>query len=361
MQRIVVLATLFGATTAAWAQQSVVPSKSALSAAQCVQAQTDCSPAKPQVVAKPATKSAARAPRVASTLAPVASGAPGLPNAEPGECFARIHYEAEYRTDTEQVLKRAASRNVKVIPARFVDAEEVVTIREASTKLELVPATYKTVTEGIVVAPATKRFETIPGAMESVTERVIVQPARSVWKRGVNIAGLPTKQDANGEVLCLVEEPAVYKTVTRQVRKPDTVREIEVPEVRQTINKTVVDTPANAREIAIPAVTKTVKVRKLVEEAREVSEEIPAEYEKVTRKSLVHPAGWEWKQVLCETNATPAKLGEIQAALRAKGLESDGSLKATLQSLNAFRTAQGMRTDNFITVDSLKLLGISEK
>jgi hypothetical protein len=359
MQKIVVLASLLGAATAAWSQQSVLPSKSTLSAAQCVQAQSDCAMPKPAVAAAPAVKrNVVRTPRVA---APAVVASPGMPNAAPGECFARAHYEAEYRTDTEQVLKRAATRNVKVIPARFVEAEEVVTIREASTKLELVPATYKTVTEGIVVAPASKRLETIPGGMESVTERVLVQPARSVWKRGVNIAGLPTKQDADGEVLCLVEEPAVYKTVTRQVRKPDTVREIDVPEVRQTVNKTVVDTPANAREIAIPAVTKVVKVRKLVEPAREVSEDVPAEYEKVSRKTLVQPAGWQWKQVLCETNATPAKLTEIQAALRAKGLESDGSLKSTLQSLNTFRTAQGMRADQFITVDSLKLLGVSEK
>lgn len=362
MQQLTVLAAasaLFAAT-AAWSQQGLVPVKSTLSPAQCAQAQSECMAPAP----KPATPPKPGMPRVARAAPStpgVAGAVPGLPNAEPGECFARVHYEADYRVETEQVLKRAAMRQVKVVPAQFVDAEEVVTVREASSRLEVVPATFKTVSEDIVVVPASKRLETVPGALEPVTERVLVQAARSVWKRGVNIPGLPTRQDADGEVLCLVEEPAVYKTVTRQVRKPDTVREIDVPEVRKTITKTVVDTPASTREVMIPAVTRTVKVRKLAEPAREVVRETPAEYETVSRKTLMHPAGWEWKQVLCETNATPAKLAEIQAALHDRGLESDGSLKSTLHSLNALRKEQGLRTNNFITVDALKLLGISEK
>jgi hypothetical protein len=116
--------------------------------------------------------------------------------------------------------------------------------------------------------------------------------------------------------MCLVEEPAVYKDVTRTVVKtPATTREVVVPAeyqvVRkqvvktpattrarcrsrptyQTIRKQVVKTPAQTREVPVPAEYRTVKVTKLADPAREVRTPIPAEYQTVekTQEGLGRP------------------------------------------------------------------------
>lgn len=356
-----IVAAIGMCATAAFGQQSKpLDVKPAVTPEQCVQAQAQCGglvqPAanvpKPKARKRPATA-------LEGSMIPASSS--GLPNATPGQCFAKVSYPPEFRNESAQVLKRAAFKKTDVVPARFEEREEVVVVREASSRLEVVPATYKTVTEEIVVSEAGKKLQRLPGGVDTASEQVLVTPARSVWKHGVNVAGMKTRKDANGDVLCLVEEPAVYRTVTRQVPKADVVREIDIPEVRKTISKVVVDQPATTREVAIPEVTKTVKVRKLAEPAREVSVDVPAEYETAASRTMVHPGGWEWKQVLCETNATPGKLSEIQTALRGKGLQSGPDLKSTLQALNQFRAAQGVRQDDYITVDTLKLLGVTEK
>jgi hypothetical protein len=356
-----IMATAGMCTAVAFGQQSKLADvKLAVTPEQCVQAQAQCGG-----LVKPVANAPKPQPRKRAVSLPegsfVSTASSGLPNATPGQCFARVSYPPEFRDESSQVLKRGASKKTEVIPARFEEREEVVVVREASSRFEVVPASYKTVTEEIVVSEGGKKLQRVPGGVDTSSEQVLVTPARSVWKRGVNVAGMKTKKDSNGDVLCLVEEPAVYRTVTRQVPKADIVREIDIPEVRKTISKVVVDQPATTREVAIPEVTKTVKVRKLAEPAREVSVDVPAEYETAASRTMVHPGGWEWKQVLCETNATPGKLTEIQSALRSKGLQSGTDLKSTLQALNQFRAAQGVRQDDYITVDTLKLLGVTEK
>jgi hypothetical protein len=61
-----------------------------------------------------------------------------------------------------------------------------------------------------------------------VTERVVEKPGYTYWKKGTG-----SKQklnNATGEIMCLVEVPPVYGTVTKQVVKtPAMVEKIEIP------------------------------------------------------------------------------------------------------------------------------------
>ena len=62
--------------------------------------------------------------------------------------------------------------------------------------------------------------------------------------------------------MCLVEEPAVYKTVTRRVLKtPAQVQEIPVPGQVGTVSKQVIDRPAEVRRVVIPEQIGTRTVR----------------------------------------------------------------------------------------------------
>jgi hypothetical protein len=83
-----------------------------------------------------------------------------------------------------------------------------------------------------------------------------------------------------GDILCLVEVPAEYSTVTRQViDTAATTREVEVPAEYSAVKKTVLKTPATTREVEVPTEYRTVTIKKVVTPAREVKTEIPAEYD----------------------------------------------------------------------------------
>lgn len=173
-----------------------------------------------------------------------------LASATPGMCFHEHYLPATYKTVSETVLKRAATENVSITPARYEMVEETILVREASTRLENVPAVYGT-----------------------ETEQVLDKPAHTVWKRGTG--PIQRIDEATGEIMCLVEVPASYKTVTRRV----------------------LVSAATTRTVDVPAEYKTVKVRKLVAEATEQRTPIEAVYGSVDRQVLDQDSRFVWHEI----------------------------------------------------------------
>ena len=164
--------------------------------------------------------------------------------------------------------------------------------------------------------------------------------------------------------MCLVEEPAVYKTVKRQViDSPAGTREVAEPAVTKTVERRVVKTPASTREVTIPAVYDDVKVTKLVEPAQQRSIEIPAEYRTVTKRELVAPATMAWQSVLCAVNATSDNVTALQQALQSKGYDVggiDGRLgPSTLRAVNSYAKSVGIGSgNNYVPTAVLEKLGL---
>ena len=157
------------------------------------------------------------------------------PNAVPGKCYERVLIPEVMETYQERIVDSPERTEIRVIAAVFADKTEQVVIREGRTEYTTVAATYRTVTETVVIKPASFRFESVPARYETISERVLVREAYTMWKRGVPPAQRPTgpgmvKTLPTGEVLCLIEVPAEYAMVTRQVlvTPPREVR-IEIP------------------------------------------------------------------------------------------------------------------------------------
>ena len=114
--------------------------------------------------------------------------------------------------------------------------------------------------------------------------------------------------------------PAVYKTVTRQV----------------------VDQPASTREA-----------------------DLPAQYDTLTSTMKVAEAREEWRSILCETNATPGKIKEIQQSLATAGYNPgpvDGVIRAqTMRAVNSYQVAKGLPVDAYLNIPTVKSLGVSPK
>jgi len=161
-----------------------------------------------------------------------------------------------------------------------------------------------------VVQPAGVRERVIAPVYETVTEQVIVHPARTEWRRtfvgpdGVIPPG--ARVEPTGEIVCLVEVPAQYATVTRQVvREPGRSVQIPVPAVTQTVTRQVIDQPEHVEIEQIPAQYGSEKVRRLVRPAHAERVSVPPVYETRMRQRMVSPGGLEWRQVDCDAKGAP--------------------------------------------------------
>jgi hypothetical protein len=260
------------------------------------------------------------------------------------------------RADEVKGTLAAAAQNKKPADADDVPAY----VREIRT-----PAEYKTITRRVIDQPAQIRTVEVPAVTKSVMARVVLNPARTEERLIPAVARTVVREVVDQPATSReVMEPAVYKTVSREVvDQPATTRRIPVPEVRQKMSRRVVDQPATVREVEVPAVYKTV-TRQVVDQAASMRAiDVPAQYENVSYQIKVADARTERRSILCETNATPAKIREIQAALNKAGFNPgplDGVLRAqTMQAVNRYQQAKGLPVDGFLNLETVKTLGVS--
>jgi hypothetical protein len=145
------------------------------------------------------------------------------------------------------------------------------------------------------------------------------------------------------------------------LKTPATTQTAEIPAEYTTIKKRVLKTPATTRTVEIPGQYKTMKVRKLVTPEQVKRVPVPAEYETVSKRVQVSDGRMEWQTVLCETNATPGMVREIQQALRGAGYDPgplDGRLgPQTLEAVEAFQRSKDLARGG-VTLETLRALGI---
>jgi len=213
-----------------------------------------------------------------------------------------------------------------------------------------------------MVSPASSRIESIPAVYETKSERVVDKAAHTIWKQGTG--PIQRLDESTGEIMCLVEVPATYRTITKQVVKtPASTRTVNVPAEYKTVTRRVVDQAAYTKEVAIPAKYSTVKVTELVTPASERRVAIPAKYQTVESRKLVTEGEMAWREILCDTNTTPGKVREIQGALKSAGYNPgsvDGQLgPSTVNAVSAYQKSKGLSGNGVLTAKTVKSLGLS--
>ncbi len=282
------------------------------------------------------------------------------PDAKPGECYAKVLVPAKYDVVTEKVLKREASDKITIVPAKYEWVEERIMVKEASDRIEVSPATYRWVEEKVMVEPATTRLVPMPAEYETVAERVLDRPEQTVWKKGRG--PIERIDNTTGEILCLVVEPATYKTINRTVvKKPASTRQVEVPPVFKTIRKQVLDKPAEVTKVPLQAEFSTIRVRKMVEPSKESRVSLPAEFQTVSKRVRVSSERMSWQPILCETNVTQEVIAALQQALDAEGFDPgdiDGVLGgSTMTAVEAYQRSNGLARGG-LTMETLEELEI---
>lgn len=297
------------------------------------------------------------------TSAPAAVAAGGLypPNAKIGECYARVLTPATYRTDTKKVIKRDAGYRIDVSHPTYVWTTEKVLVKEASEVAELIPAVYEWKTESVLVKEAHDHLKTIPAVYETKSEKVLVKAAYSTWKKGRG--PIEKLNNSTGEIMCLIEMPAQYKTITSRVLvTPASVVKQPHPAEYKNVKKRVMVKGPEMVKRTIPAAYRTIKVKKIGTPAKENRIEIPAVYQTVTNRVKVTDSTLEWRNILCETNTTGSVVRDIQRALSAAGHNPgrfDGVLGgSTMTAVRSYQRKKGLAVGS-LTFETLKSLGVN--
>lgn len=276
-----------------------------------------------------------------------------LPDAKPGECYAKVVTPAKFETRTEEIVVQESAERIQTTSATFETVEQRVMVREASQVLTPIPLTYKDEFEKIETRPAEANWQmkvgnathpASPGALEGIAAsgvnldtvgdnvcfREYYTPAeyrtedRRVLKRagGEKITVIPAEYETVTERVLvkdsstrLTNVPAVYRTETESVlveparsvwkegrgpleRIDDTTGEIvclvEIPARYETITRSVLEKPASTSTVEIPAVYEDMKVQRLVRPASESREVIEPQYATVATRVKVSDAGFFW-------------------------------------------------------------------
>lgn len=341
----------------------------------------------------------------------------GPPNAKPGECYARVEIPGKANTKTRQVLVSPATTKVETIPATYKTTSEQELVTPATTKTEVVPATYKsvtrqvpvdnpveavtettdaeyeTVTERVLVKPAETKTITVPAVYDTVTERVQVKDAYTEWKPGGKVYAIGAEalggtilanRVTSSGVMCLVEIPAEFKTVTKRVLvTPEQTKEDTTEAVYETVTRRVLKTPASTRSVPSEPTMKEVVVRVIDQPATVRTVPVPATFKTVTKRVLDTPAitrtvpvpavyrsevvsqgavssgETRWVSVLCDVNATPDVVRSLQRALQTRNLykgQIDGVIGSqTRAAIKAYQKGQS----EVLTMESARELGLT--
>lgn len=203
-------------------------------------------------------------PALAQTSPIAAAPADPLPNARPGECYAKVFVPEVYKTVTEKIMVKEASARFEITPAKYETVQEKVQLTPATFKLVATPAKYDMVTEKVEIAPARTEWRTGTGAKATTASETLVATALAL---GIPLTAKP------GECYAEYVVPAQYKDEEVKVIAKEASETIEI----------------------IPAKYEWVEEKVVVQDAATAIEEIPAKYNEVTEKVLEQPAYTTWK------------------------------------------------------------------
>ncbi len=326
-----------------------------------------------------------------------------IDNASVGTCFYEHLIPAKYENVTSKILLAEASERYIVTPATYrTVAKKIITdsttaklipsvakYKKVKAKVEVepartewrktvcnnrgcnqseviclveVPTTYKRITKRIVLEPAVKKtisikpkfkiFYTqelltpatqkkipIPAKYQTIVQKKRVSKAKHYWT-DVSGENATTRYRLECNKICLVETPAKYKSVAKQV----------------------VVTPASSKKIITPPIYKTVKVKKIEKKASFKKVVIPAEYITVRTERERTKGFAKWMPMVCEEMMTPKLIRKIQRALAFQGFYNgiiDGRKSLELKrAVRAYQRAKGLSVTNKISIETMEALKI---
>ncbi len=278
-----------------------------------------------------------------------------LPDAKPGECYAKVIVPAKYEVRTEKVMVKPESEKVEVKPATFDVAEKPIVKKEGFTKIKVIPTKFRQEIEEVEISPAATNWVTdlsrkgIPASpallAAAKTNGVDIENANVnecfkeyfvaakfeqtqkevlVKEESEDIKITPAQFEEVEEVVTIkqaskkkIYKPAEYEVIEEKIEiEPakaiwkkgegpiskidnstgEIMCLIQVPAKYKIIKKTVLKSEPTIDLVEVPAKTKAIKVSKLVSDATVDKIKIPAEYKKVTITKKISDPLFTWRK-----------------------------------------------------------------
>lgn len=288
-----------------------------------------------------------------------------LPNAQPGQCFARVVIPAVYDDVPQTVTVQDSYQRINVTEPQFAPDSVNVKVRDEGVRYIVRQPRYEARTEQILVKPAYERLTVVPAQFETVSETLQVGQPRLVWRPGKNLSGVTRTDPNTGAVYCLVEEPGKTVTVSKRVvRVPEQVRAQSVPAQYVSVTKQVLVDPGGVDQQPIPAEYRDVPVSRLVQPAGQVAQPVAPQTRTINTRVLRSPERFEWVPVLCNTNANHSSISRVQGALASSGHYNgpiDGVAGPRTQAaVRSFQSSRGLPSHGNITSDTAQALGVGD-
>jgi len=323
-------------------------------------------------------------------------------NLAAGTCYYEHYQAAQYTTITEKILASEPSTRIVTVPASYKTITKKIVTSNSSMKLIPVPIKYKKVKEEVTIEPARSEWKKttcqdrgcnqsevvclteIPRTFKTITKKVILKPA--IAKQ---VAVEPVYTYVKAEVLVrpastkTINIPATYKTInknkkiknekyfwsnaqhqnasTRINNQCDKICLVETPAVYKTIKKKVVAKPAVSKKVITPEKYTTVRVRTVIKAASFKTITVPAEYTEIRVEKERTKGFAKWMPMVCEEAMVPSLVRKVQKALKYQGYysgEVDGNWGYKEKSaVRAYQKAKGLSVSK-LSIETMKSLGI---
>ncbi|MCK5726603.1 MAG: hypothetical protein KAH22_07245 [Thiotrichaceae bacterium] len=224
-----------------------------------------------------------------------------LPDAKPGQCFAKVIVPAVFEILSEEVIVNPEKETVEIIPAAFDKAEKEIETKPAFTVLKAVPAKFKNEKEVIEVEAARTEW------VSSLGRRGI--PTSPTQLVAAKTSGIDIDDAEPGQCFREYYTPAKFEMKDKQIK------------VKEESEKIVI------KQAEFESVEESIVTR----EAHTVKKLTDAIYERVEEKVEIEPAKAVWKKGSGLVERLDNSTGEIMCLVQVPA-KYDTFVKSVLKS-----------------------------
>jgi len=287
---------------------------------------------------------------------------PRSDSVQANQCWAQMIVKPLRDQSVRQITIQESRHGFQTSPPELSKTKQKIVVKDGYEAFKVSQPKFKQITEKIQVKEETRTLVVEPAVFTEQIEKVMTESERvemqACKNAGVRIAGKPQ----NSQSFCAVRIPAVYKSVTKRVLTQDeTVVEKTTPAVYKNIVKTVLVENGHADPVQVAPLTANIPVTVVAREAEAIMVRVEPKVVPVPLTTYTTAPQLTWRRVVCEKEASPSLIRNLQAALLKEGFDAgptDAKLgKKTMAAVESYQTQMGVAS-GILTYETLKLLGL---
>lgn len=316
-------------------------------------------------VADPQNEAVVNAPKAVDAALPPLQPKPtepGSDSVQANQCWAQMIVKPLRDQSVRQITIQESRNGFETSAPELSKTTQKFVVKDGYEAFKVSRPKFKQITEKVLVKEETTTLVVQPAVFIEQIDKVMTESERvemqACKNAGVRIAGKPQ----NSASFCAVKIPAVYKSVTKRVlTQEETVVEKTTPAVYKNIVKTVLVDNGHADPVQVAPLTANIPVTVVAREAEAIMVRVDPKVIPVPLTTYTTAPQLTWRRVVCEKEASPSLIRNLQAALLKEGFDAgptDAKLgKKTMAAVESYQAQMGVAS-GILTYETLKLLGL---